>query len=234
MANKLSMPLASWEALKRIIRAYRQVEADEKPTVEDVAKYAGMMRPVVSANNNFLRDIGVLLESENKPTPLGSRLAQSLAMGNEPLITQTLQEVVRTNPVLSQFVGIVRARGDVQIELLKGEIALAGSLADKTKQGGATKAILDLLQEARLIEVRDEVVRPISEGGGPQSGGISLSLRPTAPEGKPQQSVNETEIPIALDASRRAYLRLPGDWQTKELPKLLKLLQITLGDDVGE
>jgi len=34
-----------------------------------------------------------------------------------------------------------------------------------------------------------------------------------------------------LGASRRAYLQLPDDWGTNELPKLLKLLQIALGDD---
>ncbi len=243
MANKLSMPLASWEVLKKIIRAYGQVEADEKPTVEGVAKYAGMLRPAVSANNNFLRDIGIVSESENKPTLLGSRLAQSLAMENAPLIAGTLQEIVRANPILSQFVGIVRARRDVDIDLLKGEIALAGTLADKAKQSGATKAILDLLQEAKLIEVRDNIVRPLNGaalGGAKPKDGVEdpQPLRRTPEEEKLRRSVEEAEalrmIPIPLGASRRAYLQLPEDWGTNELPKLLKLLQIALGDDSEE
>ncbi len=241
MANKLSMPLASWEVLKKIIRAYGQVEADEKPTVEGVAKLAGMLRPAVSANNNFLRDIGIITEGENKPSLLGSRLAQALAMENAPLIIATLQEIVRVNPILSKFVAMVRARGDVNIDLLRGEIALAGNVTDKTKQGGATKAILDLLQEARLIEVRDDLVRPISgtamDKPNHEAGNPPLPRR-TAEEEQLRRSVDEAEalrmIPIPLGASRRAYLQLPEDWDTNELPKLLKLLQIALGDDFEE
>lgn len=239
MANKLSMPLASWEALKRIIRAYGQVENEDKPTVEDVAKYAGMPRPVVSSNNNFLREIGILIEGENKPTPLGSRLAQSLLMGNELLIRQMLQEVVSANPVLNQFVGIVRARGGVKSELLKGEIALASSLTDRTKQPGATKAILDMLQEAKLLHLNEDMIRvgsvdkpleeerqPYVSANAPMGSGSSVS--PNAPMGQTQIPRG---IPLPLGPTRLAYIQLPDNWESKELPKLLKLLQIALGED---
>jgi len=230
------MPLGSWESLKKIIRAYGQVENDEKPTVEDVAKYAGMPRPVVSSNNNFLREIGVLVEGENKPTPLGSRLAQSLSMDNEHLIAETLQEIARTNPVLSQFVGIVKARRGVKTDLLKGEIALASSLTDRARQPAATKTILDMLQEAKLLNVTEDMItvgsidRPASEEkpyvspNAPMGSGSSSS--PNQPMGQMPRG-----IPLPLGPTRLAYIQLPENWEPKELAKLVKLLEIALGDD---
>jgi hypothetical protein len=237
MPNKLSMPLGSWESLKKIIRAYGQVEGYEKPTVEDVAKYAGMPRPVVSSNNNFLREIGVLIEGENKPTPLGSRLAQSLSMENEHLIAETLQEIVRTNPVLNQFVGIVKARRGVKTDLLKGEIALASSLTDRTRQPAATKTILDMLQEAKLLNVTEDMItvgsvdkppaedKPYLSPNAPMGSGSSAS--PNAPMGQGQMPRG---IPLPLGPSRLAFIQLPDDWQPKELGKLIRILQVALGE----
>jgi len=245
MPNKISMPLASWESLKKIIRAYRQVDSHEKPTVEDVAKYAGMLRPVVSANNNFLREVGIVNEGENKLSALGLRLSDCLALENDDLIAEALQDVVRANSVLNQFVGIVRARGEVKTELLRGEIALASNLADRTKQPSATKAILDMLQEAKVLQVNDDIVRPaapvpirLSDMLANFPAEVRTTDRDAAPLSESKRvktdgdkDVQLARIPLPLGPSRLAYIQLPDKWESKELPKLIKILQIALGDD---
>jgi hypothetical protein len=38
-------------------------------------------------------------------------------------------------------------------------------------------------------------------------------------------------VPLPLGPNRLAYIELPSDWDKKELRKLIKLLEISLGDD---
>ena len=64
--TRLVMPGSGWDTVKKIIRAYYAVQDQESPKVDDVAKLAGVQRPIISLNNNFLRDVGFLLETENK------------------------------------------------------------------------------------------------------------------------------------------------------------------------
>ncbi len=235
MAIKLSMPTSSWSVLKQIIRAYGQVGDAEKPTVDSIAEYAGLPRPTVSANNNFLRDIGIVSKEENKPTPLGAKLAATLAMENEALVTEALQELVRANPALNQWVGMVRARGSMKFDFLKGTIALAGGLTEKGKQTITGKAIIDLLQESKLIQINDDTIKA---GSGDSSG---TPEEPKPPSNEPERrsparfygggGEEMSRIPLPLGPTRLAYVELPKDWTAKELPKLIKLLQIALEDD---
>jgi hypothetical protein len=238
MANKLSMPMSSWSTVKQIIRAYGEVQDIEKPTVDKVAEIVGLQRSVVSANNNFLRETGIVQESENKPTPLGARLASALTMENEALVCEALQEIVRSNVALNRFLGIVRARGPMKLDLLKGEIALTGGI----KQIGPTKPILDMLEEAKLIQIADDTVKM----AGPFTMGFAAFEREIAPSdsnGPPSviepkrgnriypEEPEATRIPLPLGPTRLAYIQLPADWQPKELSKLIKILQIALGED---
>jgi hypothetical protein len=235
MANRLSMPMSSWSTLKQIIRAYGEVQDIDKPTVDKVAEIAGLQRPVVSSNNNFLREVGIVQENENKLTPLGLRLASGFAMENAALTSEALQEIIRANTALNGFLGMVRARGPMKLDLLKGEIAIAGGI----KQTGPTKPIVDMLVEAGLIESNDDTVRangPISLApagfpsdpntlGSPRRSESELN-RHTAPESESKLP----RIPLPLGPTRLAWIQLPDDWQPKELSKLIKILQIALGD----
>jgi len=255
MADKISMPSSSWPTLKKIIRAYGEVQDFDKPTVDNVAEIAKIQRTVISANNKFLREIGIIQESENKPTPLGARLVSGLAMDNGDLVSEVLQEIVRNDSALSRFVSMVRARGPMKLELLKGEIAIAGGI----NQTGPTKPILDMLEEAKVIQITDDTVRipavngpftrlaagldPIPEipeqGGRTTSVGYgrgigeALGYQPVHPAAD-SATQSLPKIPLPLSPTRYAYIQLPEGWEPKELKKLIKILQVILGDDAEE
>ena len=118
------MPGSSWEMVKRIIRAYHAAQEDEAPTIEQIARLAGVQRPVVSMNNNFLRASGILQEDKNKLTPLGVRLATGISHNNQSLIVAALQDLAKEYGPLSQLISLLRARGEMKIEAFRGEIIL--------------------------------------------------------------------------------------------------------------
>ncbi len=47
----------------------------------------------------------------------------------------------------------------------------------------------------------------------------------------PSIGTESRKVPIALGAERRAYLELPDDWEPKDLKKLLKMIELALGEE---
>jgi len=154
-------------------------------------------------------------------------------MNSEALVGEALQEIVRADATLNRFVGMVRARSPVKSDLIKSEIAIAAGL----KQTTQTKPVLDLLQESKLIQIDDDVIRIVGENPPPKEPNPSFvppnepmragpSASPNAPMGQVPYG-----IPLPLGPARLAYIQLPDDWQPRELGKLIKILQIALGED---
>lgn len=232
--NKSFMPGSSWEVIKRVIRAYHAVAGDDHPSGEGIAKLAGLPRPVISTNNNFLRGMGILKPDEFKLTETGSRLAVGMEMDDATMMRGTLQEAIQQATPIRDLLNIVRARGSMPVQSFKNEIILRLGLAKDSWQVPYIKTLLDCFEESQLISIDADMVSLIS--------GIQKKVQDRM---EPSDSVNHVQeavkpiavtssghkIPLPLGPNRLAYLELPPDWEKRELRKLIKLLEISLGDD---
>jgi hypothetical protein len=237
---KLVVPGASWEMVKKIILAYEAVKDQDDPSVDAVAAIAGKARPLVSSCNGFLRSLGILRQDANKLTELGLQLALGLSHDNDSLIREALQQVVRDSPPLARLIAILRARGSMSTESLRGNVILATGLNKESRNLVFIRTIIDLLDGSGLIAINDDTVslsRP--DGGRLDPSVIKEEFR----AGEIQQGIPEVreEVPAApkgyiptpfpLGPNRLAYLSLPGDWNPKELPKLLKMIELAFGEE---
>src|SRR5438309_3719700 len=101
MRETFPMPGSSWSMVKKIIVAYSAARDDENPKVESIAQLAGIPRPAVSKNNNFLRAVGVLEPDKNKLTEKGSQYATGLELGNDSIVAEALQGIIAETPALN-------------------------------------------------------------------------------------------------------------------------------------
>ena len=129
----------------------------------------------------------------------------------------------------------------MKIEAFKGEIILLGELSQDARAGSLIKAIFDLLQESRLVEVNEDVVRFKGFSVGETTGAsderqqvktsTDSSAKKEVPPRSPSTAEAERTIPIPLGVGRLVRIELPEDWDAaKDLPKLVKMLQLSLGD----
>lgn len=144
--------------VKRIVRAYGAAPKDEDSSVQSVAALAGLHRPIVSANNNFLRSLGVLDPDKLKLTPVGVKLATGIGIESVPIITEALQELAKATPILAQLLNVLRARGPMDMAAFRGQIILATGLNENSPSLSMVKTLVDLLEESKLIETRDDKV----------------------------------------------------------------------------
>jgi hypothetical protein len=245
----LALPGSSWDAVKKIIRAFGAVQNEENPKVEDIAKLAGVPRPVVSMNNAFLRSISIVKPDQWKLTDIGRRYVTAVQMGNEIMAAESLSAAVRTNPVLTGLLNLTAARGEIKTSTFKAELVIKLGLdgSDKTIQ---FKPLLDMLQEARLIEIsgdeigltslRDYLAAGFEPEQSPPVHSLPLQSppvqSPTVASAAGIPAVHQSQaLPVLLGPNRIAYIQLPNDWDgKKDLKKLIKLLELSLGDEVSE
>jgi len=229
---RLIAPGGSWESLKKIIRAYHAVADVENPTVEQVAQLAGLQRPVISGNNNFLRSAGILQENANKLTPVATRMATGLGLNNQTLVQSALQEIIRSQEGLSHLVNLLKARSTMSLEAFRGEIVMVTGLDENSRNLQFLKAIVDLLQDSMLVRAENDEITFIGTH-------VAYLPEPPAPKapagneykrGESPRMLTERTIPIPLGVGRLVHIELPEDWSSRDLPKLLKMLELSLSD----
>jgi len=238
--NKSFMPGSSWEVIKRVVRAYHAVATEDDPSGEDVANLSGLPRPAISTNTNFLREMKILKQDMFKLTETGSRFAVGMEMNDEVMTRTALQEAAQQSSSMREFLNMLRARGPMEVRSFKNEIMLKLGLSKDNWQVPYIRTLLDFLGEARLIEIRpDDTVAVIAVGAEIQKKAEN-HIEPSAFGGKrienPEQPVSGVlgrlaRLPLPLGPNRLAFIELPADWDKKELRKLIKLLEISLGDD---
>ncbi len=233
--NRTFMPGSTWEVIKKVVRAYHAAADQDDPSGEDLSELSGLARPVISTNTNFLREVGILRQDMFKLTETGSRFAVGMEMNDDSMIRSALQEGVQESSQIRDLLIMLRARGPLAVQSFKNEIMLKVGLSKDSWQAPFVKTLLDFLQEAKQIEIRpDDTVAVVIENKRKVEDTVeftdsaSASVQKTNP---PRDNSGGHKIPLPLGPNRLAHLELPPDWEQKELRKLIKLLEIALGDD---
>jgi len=228
----LSLPGSSWETVKKIIRAFYAVQNEENPRLEAIARYAAVPRPVISMNNNFLRSVNIVRPDQWKLTDMGLRYVTALRMNNASMAREELEEIVRSNPLLDQLLKLLLARVEMKVDTFKAEALLRLAIAPDDRQAMFFKPIFDMLLDAGLVVIDGDTV---SLASATHPSRREEKTPPTPIElGKllPPQPLPSEGLPLLLSPNRIVYVKLPNDWDSKkDLGKLLKLLEISLGDN---
>jgi hypothetical protein len=182
---------------------------------------------LIFCSNNFLRAAGILQEGTNKLTPVGTRFATGLGINNQALVSNALQEIVKAQDGLSYLVNILRARSAMSLEAFRGEIVLITGLDENSRN-------LQFLKTG-LVKVNNDEISFRGTHIGDLSGRAEVQIRqqPTRAQEPTMRGAlqsNGTVVPISLGVGRLVHVELPGDWTSRDLPKLLKMLELSLSD----
>ena len=237
--SRLIIPGANWLTVKKVIRGYGAATGDD-PSGEEIATLSGLQRTVVSTCNKFLRMAGVVQSEKNLLTEVGARLVTAWDIENQPMAAEALEEIIMSSSPLARLVGIARARGSMNPDLFKGQIIAAAGLKGDSFLIPYVKTIVDMLDESKLIQVSEDAIapgRPAANGGGAKRqeqekvSGEGKLVHRTDSNGSERDNEGRTRTPLPFGPSRLGYIELPKDWEQKELPKLLKMLELILGGE---
>jgi len=152
--DKVKLPRSSYEELSKIIKAYGRLT--HPASLDDVSKLCAMGKTVISANNSFLANIGVIEGGRAKsPTPKGSELATALEHEMPEQIQQNWSRVVRENEFLQKMGLAVRIRRRMESSALEAHIAYSAGEAKSAQVMTGARAVVDILLAAGVVREED-------------------------------------------------------------------------------
>jgi len=224
---RFQMPEASWPTLKKIIRAYHAKRSSENVQVLDVAQAAGLHRPLVSSNNNFLKSVGLLEHDAYRLTPLGTELGVGISRNDADTVREALRKIVEGCAPLNGLVETLEARGELSVEAFESQVLLALDLSENDRRVRWIGTLLDLLSEADRIVVEGGMVRPLAtERRSTRS--TPIPLLQTSPSETTQNKLTTgfRRIPIPVSAGSVWYVEIAESQKPEELKKFLSMQRL--------
>jgi hypothetical protein len=148
--EKFRLPRSSYDQLSRIIQSYGQFNVEA--TLDEVAKIATMQRTVVSGNNGFLADTGVLTGGNKKVlTDRGRELSRALEYDNQEEIRRVWRESISEADFFHGVLSAVRIRRGMEPSNLQSHIAYSAGLGKNKGVMTGAACVIDILQIAGLL-----------------------------------------------------------------------------------
>ncbi|MFB2659586.1 hypothetical protein [Shewanella mangrovisoli] len=165
MSTEFNLPGSSFEEVQKILKGYSH--ASENASLETLSKLTGLHTTVISRNNKFLSDIGLISGGMKKSaTELGKKLGRALEHKQIQDVQKYWAEAVRTNETVSSLITTVRIKGEMAEKDLSDHILyVSGQKNNSGNKTGAT-CVVDVLIEAKLLEVKDgklSVAKPVEQ-----------------------------------------------------------------------
>lgn len=156
MADVFKLPVSSYEELVKLIQAYASEKEGALLSLDDINKSTGIARTVVSANNGFFVQIGLISEGSKKAaTENGRQLGRAYASKIDDEKRRIWRDVVSENDFLSRMVSAVRIRNGMdRANFLNHIIYSSGQKENKQSRTGAG-AIVELLKIAEILSETD-------------------------------------------------------------------------------
>lgn len=156
MAEIFKLPNSSYEEIVKLIQAYASEKEGTLLSLDDISHSTGIARTVVSANNGFFVQIGLITEGNKKSsTEKGRALGRAYNSRIDYEIVRIWQEVIRENDFLNRMISAVRIRNGMdRSNLLSHIVYSSGQKENKGSRTGAG-AIIEILKVSELLSETD-------------------------------------------------------------------------------
>jgi hypothetical protein len=150
LTTNFNLPGSSFEEVKKILKGYSH--APEKATLDQLSKLTGLHATIVSRNNKFLGDIGLISGGMKKNvTELGKKLGRALDHNQEKDAKICWKEAVQNNDAVAGLVTTVRIKnGMTELDFSSHVLYVSGQKINSGNKTGA-RCVVDLLIAANLI-----------------------------------------------------------------------------------
>ncbi len=219
---------------KKIIKGYSH--APENSSLDALSKLTGLHSTIISRNNKFLTDIGIISGGMKKTaTDLGKRLGRALDHKQAEDGCRYWKEAIQTNEKVSGLVTTVRIKGGMSEKDFSDHVLYVSGQKNNSGNRTGARCVVDVLLSAGLLHEADgklnvATATPDKEVLPPTTPPQPLTnMQPTAPAQTHVGSVAASMAPIAAASAPQIainiQLHLPETENAEVYEKLFKALK---------
>lgn len=185
MAENFKLPGSSYDEFTKIILAYASGKSGQPMSLDVVAQYASMDKTIVSRNNGFLVQCGLVSEGNQKAaTELGIKLGRAYQLKMDTEISRIWRELIENDEFLTRMLSAIRIRKAMEKAAFINHIVYSsGASAGKNAKTGAT-TLVELLKVAGLVSEQDGQIIATDENSS------TLELVENKEDGQPSRPDN--------------------------------------------
>jgi hypothetical protein len=150
MPEGFPLPSSSYRELTRIIGAYGKAPENSVPA--DVGRIISINESIVSANNGFLKAVGVIQGGRKKTmTAAGKALAAAYEYDRQEEISSTWRFLVDSNDFLQKIVAAVRIRKGMDESSLDAHVAYSAGQPKTPRAITGAGTVVEILKAAGVL-----------------------------------------------------------------------------------
>ncbi len=156
MAEVFKLPSSSYEELLKLIQAYADSKEGVALSLDDINHATGVPRTVVSKNNGFLVQIGLITEGNKKAaTETGRALGRAYASKIDYEVERIWKEIVNEVDFLSRMVSAVRIRNGMDRSNFINHVIYSSGQKDSKESRAGAGAIIEILKNVGILAETD-------------------------------------------------------------------------------
>src|ERR1035441_6897495 len=150
MAEGFPLPISSYRELTKIIGAYGKAPENSVPA--DISRLIGINDTIVSANNGFLKAVGVIQGGKKKNvTAIGKALAAAYEYDNLPDVVGIWRTLIEPNDFLQKIVAAVRIRKGMDESSLDAHVAYSAGQPKTPRTLPGAGTVVEILKVAGVL-----------------------------------------------------------------------------------
>ena len=151
MATEFNLPGSSFEEIRKILKGYSH--APEQATLDQLSKLTGLHETIISRNNKFLVDIGLITGGKKKgATDLGKKLGRALDHKQDADAQGYWKEAVQTNEKVAGLVTTVRIKGGMTEADFSSHVLYVSGQKNTSGNKTGARCVVDVLLAANLLQ----------------------------------------------------------------------------------
>lgn len=150
MSTEFNLPGSSFEEVEKILKGYSH--APDQASLDQLSKLTGLHATVISRNNKFLTDIGLISGGMKKTaTDLGKKLGRALDHKMEADAQGYWREAVQTNEKVAGLVTTVRIKGGMSESDFSSHVLYVSGQKNNSGNKTGARCVVDVLLTAGLL-----------------------------------------------------------------------------------
>lgn len=159
MADMYKLPGSSYDELVKIIRAYAAHKCGMTVSLTDLSQASGMDRTIISRNNGFLTQTGLITEGNKKgPTEICVQLGKAYQFDMKEQAEKIWCEVVDRDDFLNHMISVIQIKGEMTKGDFINHILFSASNNNSNNARAGAAAVIEILKLTKLIDERDGVI----------------------------------------------------------------------------
>lgn len=220
MAETFKLPTSSFEELVKLIKAYASEKEGVSLSLDDVSKATGVPRTVISGNNGFLVQIGLITEGNKKAaTEIGRSLGRAYTSKIQYEIERLWKELISETDFLNKMVSAVRIRNGMDRGSFLNHIVYSSGLKDTKQNRTGAGAIIDIMKDVGILNETDGKLTVSDDMIS------SESDSPVSTQGKEKEDVKSataisTVVPASITSGHSIVININIDCNVNEIDVL--------------